>query len=62
MEIVMTLAGVAFGLLALVYLLHMLDAVTLGDGMTLAVAAVRVALITLLGAVSWALLGLGGVL
>jgi hypothetical protein len=62
LEIAATLGGAAIGLLALVYLLHLLGAVARGVGVTLGVAVVRVAVVTALGAVSWALLGLGGVL
>lgn len=61
LDIVCVLAGVAFGLLALVYLLHLLGAVARGVGVALGGVLVRVALVTILGAVSWALLGLGGV-
>lgn len=62
LDIAMTLGGVAVGLLALVYLLHLLGAVARGVGVTFSVAIVRVVVVTVLGAVSWALFGLGGVL
>ena len=62
LEIAATLGGAVTGLLGLVYLLHLLGAVARGAGVTFGVALVRIILVVMLGAVSWALLGIGGVL
>lgn len=62
LEIAATLGGAVTALFALVYLLHLLGAVARGVGMALGVVLVRIVLVTLLGAASWWLFGIGGIL